>query len=43
MADAQRGAPLVATTQTLLEVRKTGQPRAKRQMVTVSIHVINVN
>ena len=38
IAEAQRAAPLVATTQTLLEVRKIGQPRAKRQQVTVSIH-----
>jgi hypothetical protein len=38
IADARQVAPVVATSQTLLEVRKTGQPRAKRQMVTVSIH-----
>jgi hypothetical protein len=38
IAAACRAAPLVATAQTLLEVRKTGQPRAKRQAVTVTIH-----
>jgi hypothetical protein len=38
IADAGRAALLVATAQTMLEVRKTGQPRAKRQQVTVTIH-----
>jgi hypothetical protein len=38
IAAACRAAPVVATTQTMLEVRKTGQPRAKRQTVTVIIH-----
>jgi len=38
IAAACRAAPLVATAQTMLEVRKTGQPRAKRQAVTVTIH-----
>jgi hypothetical protein len=38
IAAACRAAPLVATAQTRLEVRKTGQPRAKRQAVTVTIH-----
>lgn len=37
-AAAGRAAPLVATTPTMREVRTTGQPRAKRQAVTVIIH-----
>ena len=37
MADAQRAAALLATAQTHLEVQKTGQPRAKRQNVTVTL------
>jgi hypothetical protein len=37
IAAARRAGQLVATTQTLLEVRKTGQPRAKRQHLTVRI------
>lgn len=37
IADARRACVPVATTETLLEVRKTGQPRAKPQSVTVQI------
>jgi hypothetical protein len=37
IADARAAAQRIATTQTLLEVRKRGQPRAKRQMVTTVI------
>lgn len=37
VADAQRNAQPVALAQTLLEVRKTGQPSAKQQTVSVQI------
>jgi hypothetical protein len=38
IADARRAGVQVATSETLLEVRKTGQPRAKQQSVTVALH-----
>lgn len=37
IADAQQAAQVVTHAQTLLEVQKRGQPRAKRQTVTVTI------
>lgn len=38
LADARKHSRLVARAQTLLEVQKRGQPRAKRQNVTVEIY-----
>lgn len=37
IADAQKAALIVTQTQTMLEAQKRGQPRAKRQHVTVTI------